>query len=60
MEKRKYIKMKQIIVGQFAGATGLSYVTIGLGTDGVVYRFDTGCQGWYPLPMSVVECSHRR
>jgi hypothetical protein len=35
----KTTKFKQICVGQYRGASGLSFVVIGLGIDGKVYKF---------------------
>lgn len=65
--KTEVVKMQQICVGQFEIKNRdnpkeliKNYSILGLGIDGNVYRFDTGCQGWFPLNMSVVACSHRR
>jgi len=58
--KTKTVKMVQIVAASWEGSTGLTYSTLALGVDGVVYRFDTGCQGWYPMSMKVVTCKHKR
>ena len=61
MAKPKTIKIKQLVTGMFVSASGSSsYSIIGLGVDNNVYRYDTGCQGWFPLPMGVTDCKHRR
>lgn len=61
MVKKKQIAppFKQVVIAQWEGAT-LSYSTLALGEDGRVYRYDVGCQGWLPLPNTLVECEHRR
>lgn len=48
------IKMKQILAPQFEGKC-LSYVLLALGEDGVVYRYDSNCNGWLPYPMNLVN-----
>ena len=62
MAKRASLKMKQLVTGMFVtDAGGGSYCVIGLATDGKVYRYDTGCMGWFPLPMTKTRgCEHRR
>lgn len=57
----KKIKVKQLVTGMFVTDNGGSYCIIGLASDGCVYRYDTGCMGWFPLPMTVTKnCEHRR
>lgn len=59
--KRQSIKLKQIVTGMFMGEVTGSYCIIGLSVSGQVYRYDTGCMGWFPLPMTTtVGCEHRR
>ncbi len=36
---KRSIKFKQICVGQYKGSSGLSFVIIGLSTEGHVYKF---------------------
>ena len=61
MKKGKAIQLQQIVTGMFIGDSGSgSYCIIGLAKDGKVYRYDTGCMGWFPLPMGTVSCKHRR
>lgn len=60
--RERKVKMAQLVAGMFRNADSSgSYCIVGLGTDGCVYRYDTQCQGWFPLPMGVTErCTHRR
>lgn len=60
--KHKELKFKQLVTGMFIGESGTgSYCIIGLAQDGKVYRYDTGCMGWFPLPMKPTRgCEHRR
>jgi hypothetical protein len=52
------IRMQTIVVAPFTGATGtLTYSTLGLSTDGRVYRYDPPCQGWIPWEMVAVTCA---
>ena len=55
------LKMKQLVTGMFIADTGSgSYCIIGLGIDCCVYRYDTACIGWFPLPMTKTKgCEHR-
>lgn len=58
--KQVQIKVKQIVIAQWQGTNGLTYSTIALSKDGKVYRYDAGCQGWYPWSMNIVLCNHRK
>jgi hypothetical protein len=62
MKPKKTIRIKQLVTGMFISDTGGgSYCIIGLSTSGEVYRYDTGCMGWFKLPMTVTKnCEHRR
>jgi hypothetical protein len=45
----KTLKLKQLVIAPFsAPGFPLSYSTLGLGIDGVVYRYDPKCEGWIP------------
>jgi hypothetical protein len=38
-----------------------TYSTLGLATDGNVYRYDAACKGWIRYSMAVATCTeHRR
>jgi hypothetical protein len=53
----KPLKLKQLVIAPFsAPGFPLSYSTLGLGIDGVVYRYDPKCEGWIPWNMQVVGC----
>jgi len=52
----KTIKMQQILAAPFNGTGGLTYSMFGLGRDGVVYRYDTQCEGWIPWPNKIANC----
>lgn len=65
--REKTIKVKQLVTGMFLNPIvencggGGSYCIIALSEDGKVYRYDTGCMGWFPLPMKTTTgCEHRR
>lgn len=55
------IRMQQIAAAPFSTKAGHSYSVLGLGVDGVVYRYDPQCEGWIPWPMKVATCreSHK-
>jgi hypothetical protein len=55
------IRMQQIVIAPFEGTLGASYSTLGLGTDGIVYRYDPKCEGWIPWSMKIAGCraSHK-
>jgi len=60
-KKKRRVYIKQIVIAQWTGdGQKLNYSTLGVDVNGDVYRFDVACQGWYPLPMTAVECEHRR
>lgn len=53
------LKMQQIQIAQWltdAGKSGFS--VIGLGTDGAVYRYQAGEDGWVPFSMRKVTGSN--
>ena len=54
------ICIKQLVVAPFDTGKGLTYSTLALSEDGKVYRYDTGCQGWYPWSMKIATCEHRK
>ena len=53
---RGQVRMKQIVVAPFTTERGSSYSTLGLGTDGKVYRYDPKCEGWIAWPMKLAGC----
>lgn len=49
------LRMKQIVVAQFSTTTGMSYSTLALSEDGILYRYDPKCQGWLRFPMGPTD-----
>lgn len=50
------VRLTQIVIAPFTTASGSSYSTLGLGTDGIVYRFDPECDGWIAWSMKKAGC----
>ena len=60
---KKVIKMSQIAIAPWEGTNGLTYSTLALGKDGVVYRYDAACEGWVAYHMEPAKCGlhgHKR
>lgn len=54
-KKQKELRMKQLLIAPWQGGTGLTYSTLALGTDGIVYRYDPKCGGWLKFPMKLTD-----
>ena len=50
------VRLTQLVIAPFATETGSSYSTLGLGADGVVYRYDPKCEGGIPWSMTIAGC----
>lgn len=50
------VRLQQLVVAPFSTERGSSYSLLGLGVDGIVYRFDPGCDGWIRWSMKVAGC----
>jgi hypothetical protein len=50
------VRFVQIVIAPFTTDLGSSYSTLGLSTDGIVYRYDPKCEGWIAWSMTVSEC----
>jgi hypothetical protein len=55
-ERECEVRFAQIVAAPFTTATGSTYSVLGLGTNGVVYRYDPKCEGWIEWPMTVATC----
>ena len=54
---RDEVRLVQIVAAPFSNPDGVaSYSTLGLSTDGIVYRYDPQCQGWVPWSMKIAGC----
>lgn len=62
--RKTTLQMKQLVIAQWEGATGLTYSTLGLDDKGQVWRYDPKCNGWVAYTMKPVDpavCDgHRR
>lgn len=60
----KTLRMVQIAIAPWEGASGSTYSTLGLDADGQVWRYDPKCGGWVAYVMRPVDpavCEgHRR
>lgn len=50
------VRAKQLVIAPWEGDKGITYSTLILGEDGIVYRYDPGCEGWVPWSMKVAGC----
>jgi hypothetical protein len=50
------VRLTQLVIAPFEIGGNQTYSTLGLGTDGVVYRYDPKCDGWIPWSMKVAGC----
>jgi len=50
------IRLQTVVVAPWEGAKGLTYSILGLGVDGIVYRYDPGCEGWVAWSMQKAGC----
>jgi hypothetical protein len=56
MPEPKTIRLQQLVIAPWDGDKGRTYSTLGLGEDGVVYRYDPHCEAWIAWPMTVASC----
>jgi hypothetical protein len=55
-KKTAEVRLKQLVIAPFTTQMGSSYSTLGLGEDGIVYRFDPQCDGWIEWSMKKAGC----